>query len=118
MDDLHGDRAQKQALNTTEASRSYHEMPDAFVVSCLGDRFRRLSGSDDVLSRCLRSRLLPIASHCCTGQVHGANVLHIEQHKLPAIISIAKSSARSDAGEPSTGTKTFDGTNALPLVFR
>jgi hypothetical protein len=24
-------------------------MPDAFVVSCLDDRFRRLSGSDDAL---------------------------------------------------------------------
>ena len=47
MDDLHGDRAQKQALNTTEASRSYHDMLDAFVVGGLGDRFRRLSGSDD-----------------------------------------------------------------------
>ena len=88
MDDLHGDRAQKQALNTTEASRSHHDMPDAFVVSCLGDRFRRLSGSDDALTRNLfegpirrlRSGLLPVASHCCTGQVHGADVLHIEQH--------------------------------------
>ena len=49
MDDLHGDRAQKQALNTTEASRSHRDMLDAFVASCLGDRFRRLSGSDDVL---------------------------------------------------------------------
>jgi hypothetical protein len=50
VDDLHGDRAQKQALNTTEASRSHHDMmPDAFVMSCLGDRFRRLSGSDDAL---------------------------------------------------------------------
>ena len=100
MDDLHGDRAQKQAVNTTEASRSHHDMPDAFVVSFLGDRFRRLSGSDDALKRNsgrlsfsnslfegpilrLRSGLLPVASHCCTGQVHSANVLHIEQHKLP-----------------------------------
>ena len=98
MDDLHGDRAQKQALNTTEASRSHHDMLDAFVASCLRDRFRRLSGSDDVLksnsgrlsfsnrlfkglSRCLRSCVLPIVSRCSTSQVHGANVLHIEQHK-------------------------------------
>ena len=49
MDDLHGDRAQKQALNTTEASRSHHDLLDAFVTSCLGDRFRRLSGSDEAL---------------------------------------------------------------------
>ena len=79
MDDLHGDRAQKQALNTTEASRSHHDMLDAFVASCLGDRFRRLTGSDDALKsnsgrlsfsnrlfkclgRCLRSCLLPIIS--------------------------------------------------------
>jgi len=48
VDDLHGDRAQKQALDTTEASRSHHDMLAAFVASCLGDGFRRLSGSDDV----------------------------------------------------------------------
>src|SRR5215472_10829098 len=114
-------------------------MPDAFVVSCLGDRFRGLSGPDDALktnsgrlsfsnrlfkglSRCLRSCLLPIASHCCTSQIHGANVLHIEQYKrsiwILTVISIAKSSARSEVGEPSTGTETFDGSNVLPFVFR
>src|SRR5262245_49532453 len=73
-------------------------MADAFFVSCAGDRFRYVSGSDNALktssgrlsfsnrlfkglSRSLRNCLLPIASRRCTGQVHGANVLHIEQYK-------------------------------------
>ena len=69
MDDLHGDRSEKQALNTTEASRSHYDLPDAFVVSCLRDRFRRLSGSDDALKTdsgplSFSNRLLKGLSRC------------------------------------------------------
>lgn len=77
MDDLHGDRAQEQALNTTETSRSHHDVLNAFITSYLGDRFRRLSGSDESLKadigrfrfcyrvleslgRCLRCFILPV----------------------------------------------------------
>src|SRR5262245_5136084 len=105
----------------------------AFVVSCPRDRFCRLSGSDEPLksnsgrlsfsncffkgfSRCLRSCLLPIASHCCTGQIHGAKVLHIEQHKRSTWIltrQLDREVERAKRGRRTIyRTKTFDGTNA------
>ena len=40
MNNLHSDRAEKQTLNAPEASRSHHDVIDAFVTSHLGDSFR------------------------------------------------------------------------------
>ena len=62
MDDLHGDRAQEQALNTTETSRSHHDVLNVFLASYLSDGFCRLSTSDKGLKTAPAASNFPIAS--------------------------------------------------------
>ena len=47
MNNFHSDRAQKQTLNAPEASRSHHNVIDAFVTSYLGDSFRHETSFDE-----------------------------------------------------------------------
>ena len=47
MDNLHGDRAQKEALNSTKTASAHYDVLNVFLTSYLPYRFRNLPGSDE-----------------------------------------------------------------------
>ena len=46
MDNLCGDRAQKEALNSTKTASAHYDVLNVLLTSYLAYRFRNLSGSD------------------------------------------------------------------------
>jgi hypothetical protein len=72
VDNLRGDRAQKQALNAAKAASPHHDVLNLFLASYLRYRFGRLSGpgerfKGDVGTFGFSYRVLQSLSRCSRG---------------------------------------------------